>query len=97
MTAYLIANVSVNDPDGFAAYREKVAPLIEQYGGRYIVRGGEIEHVEGEMDVARLVIVEFDDMDALRKFYFSDDYEPVKAMRLASTDSKAMLVEGYAG
>ncbi|MEK9676775.1 MAG: DUF1330 domain-containing protein [Rhodospirillaceae bacterium] len=97
MTAYLIANVSVNDPDGFAAYREKVSPLIEQYGGRYIVRGGEIEHVEGEMDVARLVIVEFEDMDALRKFYFSDDYKPIKAMRFASADSTAMLVEGYAG
>lgn len=94
MSAYLIANIVVTDPAGFAAYRDQVAPLIAAYGGRYLVRGGAVTPVEGEPGLNRVVVLEFSDMAALRAFYFSADYAPLIAMRAAATVSNVALVEG---
>ncbi|MBN8919648.1 MAG: DUF1330 domain-containing protein [Rhizobiales bacterium] len=97
MAGYLIANLDVHDPDMFAKYRDQVTPLIARFGGRYLIRGGELEHVEGHMPVKRLVVLEFPTLDAARTFYESPDYESVLPLRLQSTHSEVALVEGYAG
>ncbi len=96
MAAYLIANIEVHDAPAFARYGTLVAPMVARFGGRYLVRGGALEHVEGATGLKRLVILEFADMPALRAFYFSDDYKPLLAMREAATTSHVTLAEGYA-
>jgi len=87
MAAYMLAQLKVHDPDGFARYREKVAPLVEQFGGRYLVRGGELTPVEGEPPAPRIVVIEFADRD-------SDAYQEILPLRLNSADGTAVIVEG---
>lgn len=94
MAAYLIADLDVTDPDGFARYRADVEPVIAQYGGRYLVRGGDIRPLEGEFGFHRVVVVEFPSMQAARRFYDSAEYAPLLKLRLDSTRSKVALVEG---
>ena len=96
MAAYLIADITVRDAEGFERYRQAVPPLIAAAGGRYIVRGGRTETLEGEFGLHRVVILEFPSMEAARGFYDSAAYAPLLALRLATTESRAVLVEGYA-
>ena len=96
MTAYLIANIDVTDPAGFERYRAAVPSVIAAHGGRYLVRGGALAAVEGSLPLKRLVVLEFPSMAALQAFYDSPDYRPLLALRLASTRSDVVLVEGYA-
>jgi uncharacterized protein (DUF1330 family) len=96
MPAYLIASIEVIDPAGFERYRSAVPAVIAAHGGRYLVRGGEKQVVEGDLPLQRLVILEFPSMATLRGFYDSADYAPLLAMRLASTRSDVVFVEGHA-
>ena len=95
MAAYLIANLKVHDADGFANYRQQVEPMITAFGGRYLVRGGALDHVEGRLEVERLIIVEFPEMAMLRAFYGSPEYTPLIALRQACTTSDVTIVDGY--
>jgi uncharacterized protein (DUF1330 family) len=94
MSAYLIANIQVKDPAKFAEYRDKVAPMIAAFGGRYLVRGGAVTPVEGNPGLQRLVVLEFASMDALRAFYDSPEYAPLLALRGEAAVSDVALVEG---
>ena len=97
MPGYLIANLDIKDAAIFDQYRQKVSPIIAQYGGRYLVRGGVAETLEGTLPLKRLVVLEFPSLDAARRFYHSPDYAPVMKLRLASAQSEIVLVDGYAG
>lgn len=97
MAAYLIANITVKDPSRFGEYREKVAPVIAAHGGRYLIRGGAVTAVEGDPGLDRVVVLEFPDMDTLKRFYHGADYAPLLALRESCTVSHVALVEGYAG
>ena len=68
MRGYLIANLDIHDQPTFQRYREEVVPLIARYGGRYIVRGGEVESLEGDLGFKRLIVLEFPTLDAARAF-----------------------------
>lgn len=70
-------------------------PLIARYGGRYIIRGGEVQELEGHLGLKRLIVLEFSKVEAARAFYDSPEYQPVKALRLQSTDSDVVLIAGY--
>lgn len=94
MAAYLVARLDVHDEAGFAEYRAQVSPIIAAHGGRYLVRGGAMEVVEGAAPPARLVVVEFPDMAAARAFYGSEEYAPVLRLREGSARSEVVLVEG---
>lgn len=94
MTAYIIADVEVHDPDTFGLYRERVPAVIAQYGGRYLVRGGALHPVEGEWGLHRLVVLEFPSMDDARRFYDSPEYAPLLELRQASATTKMAIVEG---
>ncbi|WP_237215120.1 DUF1330 domain-containing protein [Falsiroseomonas oryziterrae] len=96
MPAYLIANIEVTDPEGFERYRAAVPPVIAAHGGRYLVRGGAQTALEGALALKRLVILEFPSMAAAQAFYASPDYAPLLALRLATTRSDVVLVEGHA-
>ncbi len=95
MKGYLIANLDIHDQPTFQRYREEVVPLIAKYGGRYIIRGGEVDTLEGHLGLKRLIVLEFPSVEAARAFYESPEYQPVKAVRLQSTTSDVALVVGY--
>lgn len=94
MKAYLVAHVQVRDAEGFEAYRAKVPAVIERFGGRYLIRGGAAHPLEGDWTVPRLVVVEFDSLEAARAFYESPDYQEILPLRLAASDGTAAIVEG---
>lgn len=94
MAAYVLAQLSISDPVTFQRYREKVAPLIERFGGRYIVRGGEVSPLEGQLADSRLVIIEFADRDAAMRWYHSEEYQEILPLRLNAASGSAVIVDG---
>ena len=97
MSAYVIAEVLVTDPQLFAEYGKGVPATIAAYGGKYLVRGGKMEPREGGWAPARVVVLEFPSMERARTWYESAEYRPLLAMRLKAAQSKMIFVEGYAG
>lgn len=95
MAGYLIANIEVTDPAKFEEYRQKVTPVVEKFGGRYLVRGGDIRRLEGHFN--GLVVLEFPTLEAAQRFYDSPEYQPILRLRLASARSDLVLAEGYSG
>jgi len=95
MPGYLIANVKVTDPEGFERYRAGVPAVIAQYGGRYAVRGGAMERLENADGFIRMVVLEFPSLEAARAFYFSPEYAPLLKLRIETTESQVMLVDGF--
>jgi uncharacterized protein (DUF1330 family) len=94
MAAYVIANVQVTDPDTYEEYRSRVPAIIAAYGGRYLVRGGQVEQLEGDAKSQRVVVLEFPSMARLKAFYNSPEYRPLIAIRQRSTRSSLLAVEG---
>ncbi|KNZ33634.1 MAG: D-fructose-6-phosphate amidotransferase [Methylibium sp. NZG] len=94
MAAYLFANVEVTDPVVYEDYRRQVPATIAAYGGRYLVRGGAVEVLEGGGTASRVVILEFPDMARLKAFYRSPEYAPLLALRTRSTRSTVAAIEG---
>lgn len=94
MAAYLYAEIKVTDPALFEEYRALVPAVIKAYGGRYLVRGGASETLEGERPLNRNVVLEFPDMAALKAFYFSAEYKPLIAMRQRAAASSLIAIEG---
>ena len=94
MPAYIIATIEVTDPEQFEVYRGQVPATIEKHGGRYLARGGEVEVVEGDQPTRRTVVLEFDSLEKARGWYYSDDYAGPKKLRIQSTISNVMIVEG---
>lgn len=95
MAAYFIVNLDVTDPDKFNAYREAVPAVIAKHGGRYLVRGGDLHAVEGDLGFKRLVVLEFPSLEAARGFYASPEYAPLLRLRQESAASDIVLVEGW--
>jgi uncharacterized protein (DUF1330 family) len=96
MSAYVIANVDVHDPEAYEAYRCRTRETIELHGGRFIVRGGDIEVLEGDPKVRRLVIIEFADREAARRWYDSPEYQEIIPLRTVASDGALFIVEGSA-
>lgn len=94
MTAFIIAIIDVTDPEGFAAYRELVAPTIEAAGGRYRIRGGAVQVLEGAFQPKRMVMLEFASREAALNWYESDAYAPIRALRLRTARTDVILVDG---
>ena len=95
VAAYAIVLVrEARDPDALAEYRRRNTDVVAAHGGRFLVRGGELEVVEGEWDPVRAVVIEFPDMATARNWYHSEDYAPLKALRQAASDTDILLVEG---
>jgi uncharacterized protein (DUF1330 family) len=94
MSAYLIANVDVHDPDAYEAYRSQTGAIVERHGGRFIVRGGNVHVLEGEPNAHRLVIIEFPDLAAARGFYDSPAYQEIIPLRTVASQGALLIVEG---
>ena len=95
MKAYLIANITVTDPQRFAAYREQVPSVLAKYGGRFLVRAGAVHALEGDFGLDRFVVIEFPSAEAARRFYHSEEYAPLLKLRSETTNSEVAIVEGY--
>jgi len=94
MPAYCIIDVDVHNPAGMREYLERVPGTLTEYGGRYIVRGGQFEVVEGNWQPARVVILEFPNMDQAKRWYDCGEYKEMKAARLKAARTNIVLVEG---
>ena len=94
MAAYFIVEIDVQDPAAFEEYRTKVPATIERHGGKYLVRGGRQETIEGEWHPKRIVLLEFPSVEQARRWYDSEEYRPLKALRRRTARGHIVLVEG---
>ena len=94
MPAYVVVQIDIHDPQTYERYKELAPPAIAKYGGRYIVRGGKTEILEGGWHPSRLVILEFPDTNAARNWWASPEYSEAKALRQRASKSEMLLVEG---
>jgi uncharacterized protein (DUF1330 family) len=91
---YAIVRVNISDEDRYADYRAGTVASLEPYEGRFIVRGGATECVEGSWDVDRTVVIEFPSIDQARAWYHSDGYQQLASIRREASDADFVLVEG---
>jgi uncharacterized protein (DUF1330 family) len=91
---YVIADVDVRDPETYQEYRAQVPATLEPYGGRFLVRGGANEVLEGEWRPHRLVVLEFDSPEQARAWYESEEYRAPKELRQRVSVGNLVLVEG---
>ncbi len=94
MPVYVIANGRGGDALRLEEYRRVNAELVRSFGGRFLVRGGRHEVLEGDWHPGRLVIIEFPDVEAARKWYDSPEYAPLRAQRQEHAETDMVLVEG---
>ena len=94
MPAYVIADIEVTDPDAYAPYRPLAAASIARHGGRFVVRGGAVELLEGEPQPDRIVVIEFPDAEAARRWYRSAEYQSALKIRQSASRGRLFLVEG---
>ena len=94
MPAFVIVEVEVRDPDAYERYKQLAPPSIAAYGGRYVVRGGTVETLEGDWHPPRFVVLEFPSVERARAWWSSPEYAEGKALRQSSANTKMLLVEG---
>ncbi|MGD1880471.1 MAG: DUF1330 domain-containing protein [Kiloniellaceae bacterium] len=94
MPAYVIAQLTVTDPEGFEAYRQAAPPVIEAYGGRCLVRGSTTSPLEGDHDKPRVIVLEFPDKAAAERFYNSPEYQEILPLRRNTATGSVVVVEG---
>lgn len=94
MPAYVVVQIGIDDPVLYERYKTLAPPSITAYGGRYVVRGGPSELLEGEWNPPRLVILEFPDAARARAWWVSPEYAPAKAIRQACARTEMLLIEG---
>jgi len=96
MSAYVISEVEMRDAAGFEAYRIIAAKTIAQYGGRYLVRRGVANLIEGGPPPKSIIVVEFPTIERLREWYASPEYAEALKVRQTALDRRLIFVEGVA-
>jgi uncharacterized protein (DUF1330 family) len=94
MSAYLIVEIEVTDPVGYEEYKKQAAATVHAYGGKYIVRGGKTEVLEGDWQPKRIVILQFDSMERAREWLHCEEYREPRKQRHATAKTNMVLVEG---
>lgn len=94
MSAYVIAQLNITDPEGFEEYRKLVPGTIAQYGGKYIVRGGKMEVLEGQANPERIVVIEFENLERAKQWWSCAEYRDAKALRQRTAQTELIIVEG---
>lgn len=100
MAVYVIIDISVRDGAmiaDYAQYVEKVRPIVEKYGGRYLTRGGTVTPVVGDWKPERVILIEFPSADHVEQWWKSPEYRAIAGLRESSTVAKAIIVEGCNG
>ena len=94
MPTYIIADIQVTDPAGYDQYRPLAAASIARSGGRFVVRGGKVDLLEGAPEPERIVVIEFPDADTARRWYSSEEYQKALKIRQSASRGRVFLVEG---
>ncbi len=94
MAAYIIVQVDVTDPETFETYRAQVPATLVPFGGEFIIRGGDMEILEGEWPIRRCVVIQFPDKESAKGWYASAEYQGPKALRQASANTNMIVVDG---
>jgi uncharacterized protein (DUF1330 family) len=92
--AYIIVETDIHDPEQYERYKAASPAAVAAHGGRFVVRGGELAVLEGDWNPKRLVLLEFPDLDAAKRFYASDEYEEAKRLRQGAANLNMVAVEG---
>ena len=94
MAAYVIGEIEVTDPTTYEEYRKQVPAVVAKFGGKFIVRGGKVEPLEGNWAPKRVVALEFPSMEQAQKWYRSEDYAPLIKLRQKASRGKLIIVDG---
>ena len=95
MPVYLLIDINVLDQELYTEYTTQVLPLVERYGGRYLVRGNEVYPVSGNWRPERLVLVQFETMDQVQDFLACPDYQALIPLRHRASTSRSIIAEGF--
>ena len=94
MSGYVIANINVKNSDAYKEYVGKVKPTVEKFGGEYLVRNGEFKVIDGEWKHPRTVVIKFPTYEKALEWYNSEEYKPVKSIRLANSVANGIIIKG---
>ena len=94
MKGYIVGTITVTDPDLHQQYARQVPDVIASFGGRYLVRGGALEQLEGDWSPQRMVVLEFESSEDARAFYRSPQYQELVAIRQRASTGSLVLVDG---
>ena len=94
MPAYVIVETDVHDPEQYAEYKAASPDAVRSGGGHFIVRGGELAVLEGDWSPSRLVVLEFPDLEAAKRWYDSPEYEQAKRLRAGAANLRMVAVQG---
>ncbi len=95
MKAYVIVDVTINDPVQYEQYKKLTPGSLVPYDGKFIVRGGQTERLEGSWEPGRIVVLEFPSAQQARNWWSSVEYAPAKALRQSAATTQMILVEGF--
>jgi uncharacterized protein (DUF1330 family) len=93
VSAYVLVEVEVTNPEGYAEYRPLASESVTKHGGRFLARGGRNEQWEGEW-LPRIVLLEFESLEAAHAWYYSEDYQAAAALRQQNSRARMVAVEG---
>jgi len=94
MSAFIIVEIEVVDPVGYEEYKKQAAATVHQYGGKYIVRGGKTEVLEGDWNPKRIVVLQFESMERAKEWLNCEEYREPRKMRHKTAKTNMILVEG---
>ena len=94
MPGYVIFNIDIKKPNEYKEYVEKVTPIANKFGGKYIVRGGEAEVIEGTWTYPRTIIIKFPSYEKALEWYSSEEYKPIRKIRLDNSVSNGIIIKG---
>ena len=94
MTGFVIFNIEIKKPEEYKEYVDKVTPLAKKFGGEYIVRGGETKVIEGVWTYPRTIIIKFPSYEKALEWYSSEEYKPIKKIRLDNSVSNGIIIKG---
>ena len=94
MAAYIVVDIDIHNAPGLEEYRRLVPGTVAKYGGRFVVRGGAFQVLEGGWQPKRLVLLAFASTEQAKRWYDSEEYRPLKAMRLKASTANLVLVDG---
>jgi uncharacterized protein (DUF1330 family) len=95
MAAYVIVQVSVKNPIEYEEYKKGVPGTLAMYGGKFLVRGGKVETIEGDWKPERFVLLEFPTIERAKEWWASPEYQAIAGIRFANAESQMIMVEGY--
>lgn len=95
MKAYLFVEIQVHDPEQYQVYRQLTPATLAPYGGRFVVRGGPVETVEGDWTPERIVILEFPDAEMAKAWWNSTEYAAARELRQRSAHTQMLLLREY--